>query len=48
MSKVPENFEETILLLGDLLKGQQYAFRGTASLVLQRSDMNVVIDTFFI
>lgn len=39
MSKTPESFISTILLLSDLLKGQQYAIRGTASLVLQGLDM---------
>lgn len=37
----PENFEKVILLLADKLKSQQYAFRGTAGLVLQGLEMNV-------
>lgn len=38
-SKKPENFEKVILLLAEKLKGLRYAFRGTASLVLQGLDM---------
>jgi hypothetical protein len=34
-------FPQTILLLADLLKNHQYAFRGTASLVLQGFDFKV-------
>ncbi|MDP2860328.1 MAG: hypothetical protein Q8N98_01280 [bacterium] len=33
--------EKTVLLLADLLCGRRYAFRGTASLVLQGLEMNV-------
>lgn len=38
---VPPQFSQTILLLSDLLAARQYAFRGTASLVLQGFDFNV-------
>lgn len=38
-NKVPENFEKVILLLARKLKNTRYAFRGTASLVLQGLDM---------
>lgn len=41
MAKKPEKFEKTIVFLADLLKDHQYAFRGTASLVLQGLEMNV-------
>ena len=41
MAKTPKNFQKTILFLAKALKGYQYAFRGTASLVLQGIDMNV-------
>jgi len=37
----PGNFEEVILLLAARLRDFQYAFRGTASLVLQGMQMNV-------
>jgi len=37
----PEEFEKTILFLSETLGGHQYAFRGTASLVLQGIEMNV-------
>lgn len=37
----PENFQKVILLLVARLKNFQYAFRGTASLVLQGLEMNV-------
>jgi len=37
----PGNFEEVILLLAARLRDFQYAFRGTASLVLQGIQMNV-------
>lgn len=37
----PEKFEETILLLANILRNYQYAFRGTASLLLQKIEMNV-------
>jgi hypothetical protein len=40
-TRKPEKFEETILLLADILDGYQYAFRGTTSLVLQGLTMNV-------
>ena len=39
--KKPQNFDEVTSLLARLLKDQQYAFRGTTSLVLQGLDMNV-------
>lgn len=35
----PENFDKVILLLAKKLKDLQYAFRGTASLLLQGLDM---------
>ncbi len=38
---IPAKFEETVILLAKLLKGKQYAFRGTTSVVLQGYDMNV-------
>ncbi len=41
MSKRPSRFEETLLFLQSKLEGKQYAFRGTASLVLQGLKMNV-------
>lgn len=37
----PKNFEKVILLLATRLKDFQYAFRGTASLVLQGIEMKV-------
>ncbi len=40
-TRKPEKFEETILLIADILDGYQYAFRGTTSLVLQGLAMNV-------
>ena len=39
MSKTPRKFKETILIINTLLKGQQFAFRGTTSLVLQGYNM---------
>lgn len=41
MSEVPKNFKKVILLLAARLKDFQYAFRGTASLVLQGIQMKV-------
>lgn len=41
MLNKPKNFEEVILFLAEKLKNFQYAFRGTASLVLQGIQMNV-------
>lgn len=41
MPNKPENFEEVILLLAKELKDFWYAFRGTASLILQGIQMNV-------
>ena len=41
MGKTPKNFQKTVLFLAKILKGRQYAFRGTAGLVLQGLDMNV-------
>lgn len=41
MSQKPSDFEKTVLMLADILKETQYAFRGTTSLVLQKIDMNV-------
>jgi len=41
MGKIPENFEQTLEIIAKKLHGQQYAVRGTASLVLQDIDMNV-------
>jgi hypothetical protein len=41
MKSLPKNFNETVLLVGSLLKNYQYAIRGTTSLVLQELDMNV-------
>ena len=41
MSKRTEKLEETVCFVAGKLKGKQYAFRGTASLVLQGIDMNV-------
>lgn len=41
MPKIPQNFIPTIKYLAEVLKGYQYAIRGTASLVLQNYDMNV-------
>ena len=40
--KKPKEFIKTVLLLADILKGYQYALRGTASLVLQGLDMIAV------
>lgn len=40
-TKIPQNFEQTIILIAQILKGRQYAIRGTASLVLQGIEMNV-------
>jgi len=37
----PKQFKKTILFLAKKLQGCQYAFRGTASLVLQGLEMNV-------
>jgi len=37
----PERFEEAIIFLAKLFENYQYAIRGTASLVLQKIDMNV-------
>lgn len=41
MLQTPPKFNETVILLAKLLKGHQYAFRGTTSLVLQGIEMNV-------
>jgi hypothetical protein len=41
MGKKPEHFEETVKFVADQLKDTNYAIRGTASLVLQKIDMNV-------
>jgi len=41
MGKIPEKFKETVIFLAEKLKGKQYAFRGTTSLVLRRLDFNV-------
>ena len=41
MAKTPKNFEKVVLILAKKLKGQPYAIRGTASLVLQGIEMNV-------
>ena len=41
MGKKPENFYKSIVHLSKIFKDTQYAFRGTASLVLQNFDMNV-------
>lgn len=41
MGKKPEKFKQTVLLLATILRDYQYAFRGTASLVLHGVDMNV-------
>lgn len=41
MFRKPENFDRVIALLGKMLQGKAYAFRGTASLVLQGLEMNV-------
>lgn len=41
MSNTPRRFKETILVINKLLKGRQFAFRGTTSLVLQGYDMAV-------
>lgn len=41
MLNKPKNFEEVILLLAEKLGDFQYAFRGTASLVLQGIQMNI-------
>lgn len=40
--KIPEQFDETVLLLSDLLKNRRYAIRGAAGLVLQGLDMIAV------
>lgn len=41
MPNKPKNFEEVVLFLAKELKNFRYAFRGTASLVLQGIEMNV-------
>lgn len=41
MSEKPKNFTEVVVFLAGILKGYQYAFRGTTSLVLQGLEMNV-------
>lgn len=41
MERKPNDFEKTLVLLARLLTNYQYAFRGTASLVLQGIRMNV-------
>lgn len=41
MFRKPENFKKVIFLLGKMLQGKTYAFRGTSSLVLQGLEMNV-------
>jgi hypothetical protein len=41
MGYTPQNFNKTVIQISKLFKNQQYAIRGTASLVLQNYDMNI-------
>ncbi len=41
VGKIPDKFRETVKIIAAKLRGQQYAIRGTASLVWQGLDMNV-------
>jgi hypothetical protein len=41
MGDTPKNFNNAVKLITKKLKGKQYAFRGTTSVVLQGLDMNV-------